>query len=188
MTSLGPFQPKLFCDSIIYFSIDLIGKKLSTYLKHPQQEMESGFLALMNGTLLRKEECTVPSAAGSLNVNHLGVSFSLEWDPNGVKHCLAFFLIRPARFWKPTWEKTNLLLNITSSSLILRNEKLLREWMQDSQKWLLKGFPFVIKRCILIAEPHQAWEIVECKREGLSWLHWMIRLNQEVHADTSGHD
>lgn len=60
--------------------------------------MESGFLALMNGTLLRKEECTVPSAAGSLNVNHLGVSFSLEWDPNGVKHCLAFFLIRPARF------------------------------------------------------------------------------------------
>lgn len=98
MTSLGPFQPKLFSDSTIYFSIDPIGKKLSTYLKHPEQEMESGFLALMNGTLLGKEECAVPSAVGSLNVNHLGVSFPLKSYPKGVKYCLAFFLIRPASF------------------------------------------------------------------------------------------
>ena len=59
--------------------------------------MESELPALMNGTLLGREECAVPSAAGSLNVNHLGVGFSLE-SVDGVKYCLEFFLVRPARF------------------------------------------------------------------------------------------
>lgn len=83
MTSLAPFQPKLFCDYIIYFSIDLIGKKLSMYLKQPQQEMESGFLAQMNGILLGKKEHAVTSVVGFLNVNQLGISFSPELDPKG---------------------------------------------------------------------------------------------------------
>lgn len=46
------------------------------YLKQPQQEVESGFLALMNGILLGKKEYAVTSVVGFLNVNQLGVSFS----------------------------------------------------------------------------------------------------------------
>lgn len=46
------------------------------YLKQPQQEMESGFPALMNGMLLGKREFAVTSVVGFLNVNQLGASFS----------------------------------------------------------------------------------------------------------------
>lgn len=52
--------------------------------------------------LTGKEECAVPSAVGSLNMNNLDVNFLLESDPNALKYyyIIGIFLLDISGFKK----------------------------------------------------------------------------------------
>lgn len=129
MTSLGTSNQLLY-DSVIHFGIDLIRKDSVHLLETSLTENGVRVSCIDVWAFTGKQECAVSSAVGSLNMNNLDVNFLLESDSNTVKYyyIIGIFLLGISGFKKLVEKKnTNLWLNIRSSSLILRNENLLRE-------------------------------------------------------------
>lgn len=171
MTSLAPFQPKLFCDFIIYFSIDLIGKK--TF--HVLETTSTGNGVRVSSTdewdiTWKKGACSNFCGWFSERESAWYKLFTWTWSKR-VKYCLVIFLSRDARFWKPSWEKTDPILNYQITISKFKKWKAFERVNTRSAEMIAKIISICHKkRWVMIAEVHQAWEIMECNREVLSWL------------------